>query len=280
MKEMRRIGDVCRVDEEGRIINTSSLANVSPAFKEAISYYREAVLASLSSEVHSIYVRGSVPRGLGIEGVSDLDTIIITVSDGEKLSSSLVNKIEQDVVDRFPFVNGVEMSVFSLNDVLETSRFAIIPFMIKTHSICIYGENLQKQLPRYKADKALANDHIYHIRAIILQAKEELVGNDDPEDVKDCCVWVMKMIIRCGFAFVIEQERTYSRDLYPAYERFSKHYPEKEPEMRKALHLAVNPTEEIEAILSFLNTFGDWMINEAEGWLVVNNRDREEHLML
>ncbi|WP_377890617.1 nucleotidyltransferase [Alkalihalobacillus sp. R86527] len=279
MKEVRRIGDVCKV-EDGVIVNCSSMNNVSVEFKEAISFYKQAILSCFPNEIHSVYVRGSVPRGFGIEGVSDLDTIIITGSSQEKLSASDLDNIEKQVVERFPFVNGVEMSIFSLEEVLETSRFAIIPFMIKTHSICIYGDNVQKKLPQYRADKALANAHIYPLKAQLLQAKDELVGNDDPEDVKDCCVWIMKIIIRCGLAYVIEREHTYTRDLYPAYELFAKHYQGKEGEMRKALHYAVNPSEDIEELLTFLNTFGDWMIHESEKWLAEHNATNQKNLNL
>lgn len=278
MKEVKRIGDVCKVDADGVILNSSSMNNVSANFKNAIFFFKGALLSCFQDEIHSVYVRGSVPRGFGIEGVSDVDTILITVSKEEKISA--LDKIEQELIERYPFVNGVEMSVFSLEEVLETSHFAIIPFMIKTHSICIYGDNLQKKLPQYRADKALANAHIYHLKPLLLQAKDELVGNEDPEDVKDCCVWIMKIIIRCGLAFVIEGEQTYTRDLYPAYELFTKHYPEKEGEMRKALQYAVNPSEDIEAILAFLDSFGDWMIDEAEKWLAENNAMMQKQLHL
>ncbi|MCA0988417.1 nucleotidyltransferase [Guptibacillus algicola] len=280
MKEVKRIGDVCKVDADGVIVNTSSMNNVSANFQEAMFYIKRELLSSFREEIHSIYVRGSVPRGFGIEGVSDLDMILITRSKEEELRSTALNKIEQDLIERYPFVNGVEMSVFSLEDVLETSRFAMIPFMIKTHSICIYGDNVQKKLPHYRADKALANAHIYHLKPLLLQAKDELEGNEDPEDVKDCCVWIMKIIIRCGLALVIEREQTYTRDLYPAFELFRKHYPEKEVEMRRALHFAVNPPKEIEAILAFLDGFGDWMILKAEKWLAENNAKMQKHLQL
>lgn len=279
-KNIRRIGSTCRVDEQGYIMNDSSLHNVGSHFKKAIMFFKDVTLENFRCEIHSIYIRGSVPRGLGIEGVSDLDVILVTDSHPEKLDGRLLEDIEKRVVAAYPFVNGVEMSCFHVDVMLETSRFAMIPFMIKTHSICVYGENLQNKLPSYKADKALANEHIYHLEDLIHQAKRELEGNDDREDVKDCCVWIMKIIVRCGLAFVIQKEETYTRDLYPAYELFLKYYPEKEIEMREALNYAVDPSEDPEEIRSFLSEFGGWMIAEADNWLEVHNAAGEEHLKL
>ncbi len=69
------------------------------------------------------------------------------------------------------------MSFFHIDHICNTTRFSIIPFMIKTHSICVYGEDLRDQLPSFKADKSLANEHIINLKNNIEQAKEDLRGN-------------------------------------------------------------------------------------------------------
>ena len=46
-------------------------------------------------------------------------------------------------------------------------------------------------------------------------ACDDLQDNSDREDIKDCCKWIMKIIVRAGLALVITKENTYTRDLYP-----------------------------------------------------------------
>ncbi|MCF6137725.1 nucleotidyltransferase domain-containing protein [Pseudalkalibacillus berkeleyi] len=280
MTQIKDIGFTCITNEQGIIVNESNLNKIGSNFRDAVNSILESLLACLSTKIHSVYLRGSLPRGLGIEGVSDIDILVITLSTLEKQERHNLKVIEEQAEQNFSFINGVETGVYSLEEVSDTNSFSIVSFMIKTYSVCLYGENLGLVLPNYKPDDKLANEHIVNLRSQILQAKDDLIGNDDQEDIQDCCTWIMKIIVRCGLAFVIMKENTYTRDLYPAYKLFSKHYPTKQEEMKIALNYAINPSLNNEELLSYLNSFGDWMIQESEEWLKVNNPQNIKHLPL
>ncbi|QDP41174.1 nucleotidyltransferase [Radiobacillus deserti] len=280
MPHIKNIGRFCSTDTNGFLINDSSKKNIKTEFYNLVEDVIEGYRKHLGSDLHSVYIRGSIPRGLGIKGVSDLDTIAITNKKISRMELTWVDKTERELNIKYPDVNGVEFSFYCLKDILETSHFSIIPFMIKTHSVCVYGENVSLQLPDYKADKTVGNDHLVNLKKQIQQAKDDLEGNEDKEDILDCCGWIMKIIVRAGLALVIEKENKYTRDLYPAYRLFSKHYPEQELNMKKAVHYAINPTMDTTVILEFLNEMGEWMINESEKWLQDYNPNRVSHLTL
>lgn len=154
----------------------------------------------LGEDLHSIYIRGSISRGLGIDSVSDLDTFAITNKEINDIDLKWIDKVEQELNKKYIIVNGVELSFYYIKDVLETNKFSIIPFMIKTHSICVFGEDLSGHLPNYKADTTLGNEHLMNLKNQVHQAKEDLDGNENIEDILDCCGWVMKIIVRAGLA--------------------------------------------------------------------------------
>jgi uncharacterized protein len=267
LTKIKNIGRFCPTDRNGNIINDSSLLNINPAFSKVIEETVDHYQTHLKSDLHSIYIRGSIPRGLGIEGVSDLDTIALTNKSVKDIDLGWVDKAEKHLNKKYNCVDGVEFSFYSIKDVLETDHFSIISFMIKTHSVCVYGEDVSDRLPDYKADIMLGNEHLVNLQRQIDQAKEDLDGNEDKEDIVDCCRWIMKIIVRGGLALVIDKECKYTRDLFPAYKAFAKHYPGKETEMKQAVHYAINPVERPDEILEFLERMGNWMINEAEKWL-------------
>jgi uncharacterized protein len=267
LTKIKNIGRFCPTDRDGNIVNDSSLLNINPAFSMVIEETVDLYQNHLKEDLHSIYIRGSIPRGLGIESVSDLDTIALTNKSIQDIDLGWVEKAEQYLNQTYNCVDGVEFSFYSMKDVLETDHFSIISFMIKTHSICVYGKDVSDLLPDYKADLTLGNEHLVNLKRQIDLAKEDLVGNDDKEDIVDCCRWIMKIIVRAGLALVIDKESKYTRDLYPAYKVFAKHYPDKEPDMKQAVHYAINPVENPDEILEFLNRMGNWMINEAGEWL-------------
>ncbi|MDM5201195.1 nucleotidyltransferase [Fictibacillus enclensis] len=277
MTDIINIGRFCLTNDNGYIINDSNLEKVKPEFYKVIEEVVENYQKHLGSDLHSVYVRGSVPRGLGIYGVSDLDTIAITNRE-TNIDLKWVDKAENDLNRKYDCIKGVEFSFYSIEDMIETINFSIIPFMIKTHSVCVYGEDIRGKLPNYKADKTLGNQHLINLKHQIKQAKADVAGNDDKEDILDCCAWIMKIIVRAGLALVIEKEKKYTRDLYPAYEIFSKYYPEKESEMKQAVKYAINPTENGNAIIVFLDDMGTWMINEADKWLQVHNPQKVSNM--
>lgn len=152
--------------------------------------------------------------------------------------------------------------------------------MIKTHSICVYGEDLRDNLPYFRADTTLANEHLINIKSHIDQAKEDLKDNEDKEDILDCCTWIMKIIIRAGLALIMEEEKQYTRDLYPAYEAFSRYYPEKKEKMLQALEYAINPTNQTKDISFYLNDMGKWMIEASEEWLSLHNPNKDRNMLI
>ncbi|WP_174616249.1 nucleotidyltransferase [Virgibacillus ihumii] len=280
MTEIKNIGGFCDTDDTGYIINTACTRKISPAFhqvlNEMIQYYR----MQLGKNLHSIYVRGSVPHGQAIYSVSDLDTLAIVNEEVDSMDLQWVEGIEQKINEKFPCINGVEFSFYLMEDVLETSTFSIIPFMLKTHSVCVYGEDLISLLPSYRADKTLANHHLINLKNQVDQAKKDLDDNYDTEDILDCCSWIMKIIVRAGLTLVMVEEKRYTRDLYPAYKLFSQYYPEKEPEMKLALQYAIEPITDTEELLHFLEQTGTWIITEAEEWLEIYNPYRVSEMEL
>lgn len=275
MTTIKEIGSFCVTDSDGYIINHSDWNKINPIFHPVINDVVHTYCTLLQDDLHSVYIRGSIPKGIGIEGVADLDTIAITKQKPNKLQLKRIKEVEAELTQNHTCVDGVELSVYCKEDILNTASFSIISFILQTHSICVFGEDLIPLLPRYKANVALANDHIIHLKGQIKIACADLQDNSDGEDIKDCCKWIMKIIVRAGLALVITKENTYTRDLYPAYKLFSEYFPEKESDMRKALEFAITPIIDTSVLLLFLNEFGTWMVSEADKWLQCHNPNRE-----
>ncbi|KMM35812.1 hypothetical protein [Guptibacillus hwajinpoensis] len=274
MEEIKPLGSFYRVDDEGYLVNDTSWEKIDQNYRNAINFAIE--LLTLAIPLSSIYLRGSVPKGNGIEGISDLDLIVLTDQDQEGVAEIL----DQKLVNEFPWVSGCEVSFLSPAKLEKVTHFSIMPFMLKTSSLCVYGNDVAKGVPRFKADRALANNHLIQLRTHINQAKQELNGNEDKEDIADCCTWIMKIIVRSGLALVMEQKPTYTRDLYPAYTLFSGFYSNKEREMKQALIYAIVPSNYADEVIRFLNGFGEWMIQESDHWLDQYNPNRDPHMLI
>jgi uncharacterized protein len=69
--------------------------------------------------------------------------------------------------------------------------------------------------------------------------------------------------LRSGFELTMNRSKRYTRDLYRCYETFAEYYPEKEPEMREVLCLALNPITNKEKLYELMTGLGGWLQEEA-----------------
>ncbi|MFD2452951.1 hypothetical protein [Ideonella paludis] len=130
--------------------------------------------------------------------------------------------------------------------------------MIKTQSLCLWGEDLAPSLPGYRPGPALAA-HAHQLQADLQAFQAECPEGDTAEmaqDIREWCQWIMKRVVRSGFELTMARERTYTRDLYPCYTAFACHYPERAPQMRQALQWAIAPADTKQPLEQFLEDFG------------------------
>ena len=71
------IGKVLHTDSEGYFVSESSMDNIVQPWDEPVQALVEKFRAELGDEMHSLYIRGSLVRGTAIEGVSDIDGIVL-----------------------------------------------------------------------------------------------------------------------------------------------------------------------------------------------------------
>lgn len=260
-----KIGKVLGTDANGFIINESKLNKIAAPWKEALEEITQEYKKNLGALIHSIYVRGTVARGQAIEGVSDIDTFAVILKNPDEIDNSWIKEVRKRLENKYIFATGVEIELINYDELLEGDEMFTDRFMIKVQSACLDGEDLADKITPFKADFETAKYFHGHLEKVLENAKKGIVNNSGPEDVEKWCRWVMKRIVRAGFVLVMDKEKVFTRDLYPAYELFSKHYVVQETQMREALEMAINPIADVDKLLAFLDDFGQWIKEEIEG---------------
>lgn len=264
MTSVLKIGRLLKTDENGFIVSESSAEKITSPWKEAVEEIKNTYLKHLGDLVHSIYVRGTVSRGEAIEKISDIDTFAVITKKPEEIDRSWIRETRKELEKKFNFSTGVEFGFVAYSELFDGDELFNDRFTIKTQSACVYGDDLAQKIPPFRADEQTASHFHRNLKKVLENAKKGVADNHDKEDIKEWCRWVMKRIIRAGFVLVMDKEQAFTRDLYPSYELFSKHFPEQEPKMKMALDFAINPTDNAERITNFLDDFGVWMEEQVE----------------
>jgi hypothetical protein len=267
MTEILKLGRLLKTDKDGYIVSESSISKLVSPWKEAVGEIKDIYQTHLGDDLHSVYVRGTVSRGEAIEGISDIDTFAVVKKVPEEIDRSWVKKVRKELEMKYNFSTGVEIDFISIDELFDGDEMFSDRFMIKTQSACVFGEDLSHKIEPFKADKQTARHFNKNISAVFENARKGLRGNTDVKDIKEWTLWVMKRIIRAGFVLVMDREKAFTRDLYPAYEVFSKYYPEQESKMRQALEYAINPPEDPRVVIAFIDDFGCWIEKEIRTYL-------------
>lgn len=251
--EIKPTGSYFEIDEDGYLKNPASLDKVQEKWKPVLDDVVEVYKKHFGDKLINVYVRGSVPKGQAVEGVSDLDSFAYVDLNDKEIENGWQSESRKKLKEKYPFVEDFEIHAESLPE---------NPGFILSQSLCLYGEEIEVKKRRPGNDMILhiANDERY-------ENAEKWFREVDPsseEKIKNKCVWLMKNILRSGFEITMERSKRYTRDLYLCYKDFSEYYPEKEALMREALDLALNPVSDIEKILEVKNKIAPFLLEEAK----------------
>ncbi len=247
--------------DEHRNIISDVVEKIPEPWDEAIEPIIDMYKKGLGEKnIHSIYVLGSVARGLAIKGKSDMDAIAVVYD--KDVAKEWIEKARNDLKEKFNFATKFDLGIVSENDLRNDEDYFKGRLMIKTSGLKIYGdEDLTQTLPNVKADKETARALKDNLEERIKQTKRKMDRFSEEHEIKDTCKWIMKRVVRSGFMLVLAEEKVkvFTVDMEPSYKVFAERYPEKADDMKEALNWAENPTDNPNKVKEFLDDFGKWL---------------------
>lgn len=255
---IQEIGRFFDKDSEGYLINPASKDKITEEWQPVVKDIVEVYKLQYGDLLHSVYVRGSVAKGDAVAGISDIDTFAYVAQKKEEIKTDWMDSFEKEMLVKYPFVQGVELSVDPIEDA-NNDRVLIL------QSACVYGDDLNDKMARIKVGKETLG-HVYSFAKNLAWFDEWATKPQESGEIKKSCTWLMKRFLRTGLELTMERASMYTRDLYPSYKIFAEYYPEKESEMREALYLALNPTDDLEIIRKVRNNLGVWMEEQTKDY--------------
>ena len=263
------------IDHKGFILNDRQREAIQPEWKEILDDLIATVLQN-HSNVHSIYIRGSVADGRAIKGLSDIDGMAVldispASSDAKQpmLNCPWLKRANDMLKVKYPFCDGIETYLIPLPMVINDRRTG---FYIQSQSLCIWGNDLTKSISPYKLGEPATYSHAPNLAYDVQYIKSKLTQDDSPSFVATCCKKIMKRIVRSGMELCMEADQSYTRDLYLSNEMFSRHYPDNAYRMELALHLALNPLTDKMALLDAIDCTGGWLSRQIATHFPVDER--------
>jgi hypothetical protein len=236
----RRIGRFLVTDSLGYVQPDVALGLIGSAWRPLVDF----VVAALMNRngVRAVYLRGSIPRGLAIEKVSDADFIYFSDTDFERADSV----VEETAKANFPIVS--ELKIFRLNratfdKIHHPQQRPYFHMLIKTQSLFLTGDDVAQYIEPFRIGPEMVS-HVFALQNEFAKSQHwlETLPASMPNEQKDTIErsvrrWISKRIVRSGFEVTMNRADHFTRDLYLCYEQFAMFYPEHAKQM---YHVLVN----------------------------------------
>jgi len=191
-------------------------------------------------------------RGTYVEGVSDIDVVGLVKAPNIKWENIETSILQANDLEADHF----ELMCSSFSESL-SKTYPALAMILKTQSLCIFGESVLHNLPAYKPVREMLL-HYKWLESDLM----EFERNNKVTPIE--CAAIMKLILRVGFELVMERKQEYTADLYPSFRTFVKYYPAYEREMELCFQLYLNPTGDKNVFNSWFKPFFTWLLAEVK----------------
>ena len=276
-------GRLWQIDTNGCILNDAHHDYIQPPFDALVRDAVQAYVDHIGQDIDSIYVTGSVSRGLAVAGESDLNMFAVTTDsvDPDLVLQDWIMNAEEALIAAHDCVRDVQLELWPYYYVFnDPARFSIGGFILKTYSVCLWGGDLAVQLPEYRLTPAIANDDIVQVEDDLQDALSEITDDPTVANVRYWCERAAKSVLRSGFGLVQMAEGVHTRDVDLCCAYFVRHYPQHAGAMARILDYAQNPVADGDAVARWLAEARHWFLPLADAWLDDHNPARDPALLV
>lgn len=239
MIEPKRIGRFLHLDAGGHVVSDVGIDRVGAVWQPLVVFVRDAVMSRPG--VRSLYLRGSIPRGLAIEKVSDADFIYFSETNFDPADIELERAAEA----RFGFVKNVtlyRLDRAAFAKVRPPQRRPYFHMLLKTQCLFLAGEDIVRDIEPFRIGPEMVS-HVFSLAGEFVRLPKLLEESRKSGAEESVRQWFSRRIVRSGFEITMDRSDRFTRDLYLCYEQFAEFYPERSRQMFRALTNCLNGAE-------------------------------------
>jgi hypothetical protein len=231
MIEPVRMGRYLETDAQGFIRPDVAHHLIGGAWKPLVDHVAAAFMDT--GAVAAIYLRGSVPRGLAVDGVSDIDFVYLSDHDLTAAEQAIAARAQKE----FPVARKVEclrIDADTLDRIIPPRQRPPVHMMLKTQGLFLAGADVTSRIAPFRPGLEMAS-HAFDIAGEFSILPRLLEKAGPGGNVTEIHQWISKRIVRAGFEVTMDRSPRFTRDLYLCFEQFAAFYPGHARQMRIVL---------------------------------------------
>ncbi|MCW8332951.1 nucleotidyltransferase domain-containing protein [Vibrio paucivorans] len=233
-----------------------------PEYQPAIDDLLKFLKGGLGSNLHSVYLYGSVARKHAKLGESNLDVVVVTHRSFSDTRTTLLNTIKWRFQQSFPFITEISIKTALVSDVASLDSLFSWGFMLKHCSVCIYGEDLSECFGEYEPSWEIAKHWNMDTEDWVAVYRNRIARSAKPEEQIKAQKIIAKKLLRASYSLVMHKDKRWFDSPIECGQQFLKFYPEKQVEVDRLGILLTNRAIPKRSVVGILDSFGDWLVEQ------------------
>jgi len=253
------------LDKDGFILSEVDITNILPEYDLAIKDSLSKIKEVLPGIVHSAYVYGSVARGNAVHGKSDLDLLLIFTRKLEPEERTKLNTTLESLSKNYSaLVREVGVADCTIDAMLNPANEYGWGAYLKILCVCVDGDDVTKQLPRFKLTSEIAIGFNGDISSSIDAAIQKLKHAGSNEEVGKIASTLARKLIRTCYSMVMTRAQLWTTKLDEQAKYFVEFFPNKSGFIHTLESWIANPPHDRKNILNVLQMDGEWLTENFE----------------
>ncbi|MFJ6798398.1 nucleotidyltransferase [Streptomyces sp. NPDC091268] len=250
------------MDPDGFFEREGSLGRIQPQFAPVVAAARTRIGEAYGPRLHSAYLYGSLPRGAGRPGRSDLDLLLVLhrepCDQDRDTAEVLARGLDQD----FAEIDGVGVLLSGKDRLLSEQERYDGGWFLACLCTPLLGADLAEHLPRYRPDSLLARETNGDLAELLPRWRASAAAAATPRERRALARSVARRLVRTGLTLVMPRWGGWTSDLTEAAEVFGRYYPGRAAQMRAAAAVALDPVADPAVVRAYLEDLGPWLADE------------------
>ncbi len=235
---------------------------LQPQYQPAVDELIKALRSGLGSNLHSIYIYGSVARKKAKPGQSNLDVVVVTQRDFAQNRTTLLNTIRWRFQSRFPFITDIHIETALASQVASLESLFSWGFMLRHCAVCVYGENLAECFGDYEPSWEIAKHWNMDIGDRLAWLRDKIVKAQSEKEQLNAQRLLGKKLLRASYSLVMYRDKNWFDDPVECGQAFLGYHPEKELEISRSGILLGNRIIPKRSVIGLIDNFGSWLTEE------------------
>ncbi|NRB52184.1 MAG: nucleotidyltransferase domain-containing protein [Saprospiraceae bacterium] len=261
MAKVEAVGGFFPLDDQGHIVNPTRRNHITAVWHPVLAAILETYHKHFDAKLKSLWIRGSLARGLVKPNWSDLDIFgLIEQAPSVRWATLEILPQEEKKLRRLLPIGFDRVPLEMMYSTFNSSVLAEMPkigMMIKTQSLCWWGNDISHQLPSYQPGMAVMLNYRW-------LAEDWNTVRGKTTTSRTSYQSFIKTVVRTAFELVMQRLGKYTTDLYWCAEAFAQYYPKEGITLKKILNLYDQPLKEKYQLTALLEEITPWMISESK----------------